>query len=321
MSDKPRIIFLLGLARSGTKLFRDLLNNHDQIAILPLESNFIPKLHRRFNNRNLRDQSVFHQFYEAFLQSVYVANLLGLGEEPPTEEVWFSACKRFNLGEVYRVFFTLTLLKSKPDAQVIGDKTPYYIHHTALLLKLFPDACFVHLVRDPRDRALSEQKTWGKSLRNSVHSWSMGMRRLHDALAAEPKRLIEVRYEDLLADPEQQLARVVDFLNLPRQKGLNSLAASPEKYGDARGATQVVATNISKFNGRIDPSTLVRLEELSLPWLRRYQYPVEHATRERLLPEAERKLLVLYDKLSLARFHIRDKGLIQGLIYFRKIAL
>ena len=55
MSNNPKLIFLLGLARSGTKLLRDILNNHSQISLLSIESQFITKYYK---TNDLQDKTL-----------------------------------------------------------------------------------------------------------------------------------------------------------------------------------------------------------------------------------------------------------------------
>ena len=321
MSNKIKFVFLLGLARSGTKLFRELLNNHDEVEILPIESNFIPKLERRFKCVRLDNPTNFHFFYQAFLESSYAYNVIKSGGVLLSESDWRNACPDFQLGSVFRTLFELVLLESNPNAKVIGDKTPYYINHVSLLLKLFPDALFVHIVRDPRDRALSEKKTWGKSLYTSAHCWVEGIETMSRSLQKLSDRLVEVRYEDLLVQPEIEISRVVSFLGLSFQSNMDKIKDSPEMYGDAKCKNDVVKINFGKFNVKINKRKIKRIEELTFPWISLYGYPILYASRRRRLSLFWIKLLLVGDKIRLLLFHIKEKGVLQGFRYFKKIAL
>lgn len=92
-----------------------------------------------------------------------------------------------------------------------GDKTPENVRHLDLLARLFPDAVFVHVIRDGRDVAASlADQTWttdgmvGKAYwwRDCVTAGRRAGRRLG------PARYCELRLEDLIADPEAVLRRV-----------------------------------------------------------------------------------------------------------------
>ena len=318
---KTQFLFLIGLPRSGTKLLRDMLNNHPQISIDQLETQFIPKLYEEFVDADLSKREVFHRLYLAFLCSVYAINVRNRGRDVLSEEDWYSSCVNFSLTEVFQRFFELTLMHDKPAATIIGDKTPRYTSHVPLLMTLFPDALFVHIVRDPRDRALSEQKVWSKSLRKSVANWNVVLTRLQQPLTESPDKFLEVRYEDLLAETDVTLRRIIVFLNLPWLDGLENLqTTSSERYGNARGAMKVVSANTGQYNKKLTLEQISRTEEIAYPMLRNYVYPINCAESEIPLSWIGGKLLSITDKLGLCLFHVRDKGLFAGLRYFRRIS-
>ena len=97
-----------------------------------------------------------------------------------------------------------------------GDKTPAYIEHIDRLAEIWPDARFVHLIRDGRDVALSVMKVpfgpnnaWA-----AAHSWADAIRRGHKAAERHPGRVLEIRYEDLVSEPAETVAAVCAFLEL-----------------------------------------------------------------------------------------------------------
>jgi len=102
-----------------------------------------------------------------------------------------------------------------------GDKTPMYMQNLRLLEKLFPDALFVHLIRDGRDAALSflelpaglVTETWmhPRTPAEFACQWRTEVaaaRRLGQRIGS---RYLEVRYEELVGDVEGVLRRICDF--------------------------------------------------------------------------------------------------------------
>lgn len=85
------------------------------------------------------------------------------------------------------------------------------------LAKLWPDAKFIHLVRDPRDVAISNMTLgWSGHYYTSSESW-IDAERAWERLSGhlnEDKRF-DIRYEDLVATPEAELKRLCRFLGLP----------------------------------------------------------------------------------------------------------
>ena len=92
---------------------------------------------------------------------------------------------------------------------VVIEKTPTHTFHVPYMRALFPDALFVHLVRDPRDVFVSFQKfldAHGKP-RRSVHEfcflWTRTVR------AARVSQISTVLYEDLVQHPLEEINRVL----------------------------------------------------------------------------------------------------------------
>jgi hypothetical protein len=107
-----------------------------------------------------------------------------------------------------------------------GDKTPMYMRHLSLLERLFPDAQYVHLIRDGRDAALSFlQMPEGTFTRTWAHPTTpaqfacLWRKEVSDARALGRRvgasRCREVRYEDLVADPEGAIRALCAFAGIP----------------------------------------------------------------------------------------------------------
>jgi hypothetical protein len=91
--------------------------------------------------------------------------------------------------------------------------------------QLFPDATFIHWVRDPRDAEL-HNSDW----RSMWDQWRIDRKRLGERLIAAmswkyqydivksvppPDRFIRVRYEDFCLEHEREVARLSEYLGLP----------------------------------------------------------------------------------------------------------
>ncbi len=96
------------------------------------------------------------------------------------------------------------------------DHTPANIRNVTKLAEHFGDAKFVHIVRDGRAVAASVmQLEWGPS--NILDAADWWLRKLSFALAAEiflPERVTRVKYEDLLENPERELRKLCEFLDI-----------------------------------------------------------------------------------------------------------
>jgi hypothetical protein len=102
-----------------------------------------------------------------------------------------------------------------------ADQTPSHIFHMREIKKYFPDALFVHMIRDGRDVALSMGKPgWVQTLPGHSHKirlaaglfWDWAVRKGREQGRQNASDYIEIRYEELVLQPESALARLRPFL-------------------------------------------------------------------------------------------------------------
>ena len=206
-----RPIFVVGSPRSGTTLLRFMLSSHPRIYI-PDETGFIPFLLKP----SQLGQPLTHAEVEKILSRIAKLNYLWRDLVPDVAAFYQ------NLPEP-----TLTFLLDALYRQIVapfkagrwGDKTPLYVRYIPIIQRIFPAAQFIHVIRDGRDATLSAQRKWGLPrywymdnyylLRNWVDNVNFG--RKSGALLPEAQYL-EIRYEQLVFDPERMLQQVCAFL-------------------------------------------------------------------------------------------------------------
>ncbi|GAA0926639.1 sulfotransferase [Nonomuraea longicatena] len=96
-----------------------------------------------------------------------------------------------------------------------GDKRPSYVKQVDMLLRLFPDAQFVHLIRDGRDcvASLKEMPWYTLNSFHAVSTWAEAIdagRKLRRTMAKD--NYYELRYEELTDDPSTELKKLCEFL-------------------------------------------------------------------------------------------------------------
>jgi hypothetical protein len=205
-------VIVLGVRRSGTTLLRVMLDRNPALAV-PDESYFVPQLARR--HRGTVDPPSFVDDLRR------LPTLVDWGLSP--EVVTRRLRAGMTTGEaISAVFEAYAAERGKPRW---GDKTPLYMQHLPLLERLFPEARFVHLVRDGRDAALSFLSMpagimtagWGhpRDAAGFASQWVTEVRAARDLGArVGPGRYHELRYEALVADPAAELRQVCVFAGL-----------------------------------------------------------------------------------------------------------
>jgi len=120
--------------------------------------------------------------------------------------------------DMLRTFF-LSLYEKvcDPNAEYFLDKTPRYYLIIPLIAKLFPDAKFIFLFRNPLEVLASIIETWGKG-RLRIHGYYIdlykGPRLLAEGYENLKRKSIKVIYTNLVRSPEDTLHKVFEYLGL-----------------------------------------------------------------------------------------------------------
>jgi len=201
----PKLLFLVGMWRSGTSLLQTLLNQHPQVALM-YEAEPLDLWPRR---RVLLGSSGWPQRLEFFNQTISRHRL------DPAHLAWARPGRAAAL-ELYRQY------AARRGAQVQGEKAPAYHRRLPFLARLFPEARFLIVWRDPlaccRSAARAGTQNRFFAQRGMMTRILFGSEAL--ALGVEwlrkRQRLVhEVIYEELVKDTEADLRKVCDFLEIP----------------------------------------------------------------------------------------------------------
>ncbi|MEZ4826782.1 MAG: sulfotransferase [Bacteroidia bacterium] len=310
-------LFISGMPRSGTKLLRDLVNNHSRISIPTHESHLIPWMIRTLGiDFDLNQEVNLEKAVAAFRTTKFFGNYPQKAEKVTAAYIRSQADKLS-----WAVFFEVLFRLMAPDNEgdfIWGDKTPGYILHYDLLQVLFPGARFVHIIRDPRDYAWSVQNAWGRSMYRAAHRWNETMKSIREKAAGNANYL-EVRYEDLLENPAAVLRQISEFAGLSYEPGMEKLQRVTENLGEAKGQKTIIAGNKNKFLDRIPKNKLRRIEELVCTEAKKLSYEMVNPVSYRPLTKREMFFLKIQDGFSSARFHMGERGISKGMKYFLKL--
>lgn len=197
--------FVVGSARSGTTMLRLILNSHPEVAVPP-ESRLVIELWPPSGEVRVEDylaQLGAHRQFQAW--HLDVADIRPLFEG--AERVSYRRAI-----EATYVAFTRAHGKSR-----WGDKTPRYVENITRLNELFPEALFVHLVRDGRNVALSYAHTdFGpKTVSKAAAIWKRRVSAgLQDGRALGGDRYLEIKYEELAETTEAVVKNICVFLGI-----------------------------------------------------------------------------------------------------------
>ena len=305
-SRRHPLVFLVGMPRSGTKLLRDLLNRHSDVAIFPNESHFIPAFHRRYcGHSSFGERWNFRELYCEFRTTAFCRRLEARGIVI-SEADWHHHLEGHQFADVLRALFAC--YRAQTGAIIVGDKTPEYLTQVPLLTRLLPESRFVHIVRDPRDHVLSMRKAWRKSVPRSAYRWKTQVRKYCDDVAATSTPQVTVRYEDLVTEPAATLTRVCGFLGIEFQPQMISLDTSSEELGDARGLKTVVSDNTRKWVAQLSDADLRSIDSMAGVVMSKFGYQPTTSPGDGDLNWFKRVRSQAADAINQLRYRYRTEG-------------
>jgi hypothetical protein len=213
-----RPVIVGGCPRSGTTLLRSMLHSHPEMA-MPRETRFVIEAwQRRRTFGDLREEANRRRLAAwIFDRQQTLHRRFGLDHDLAVERL---VAAPPTLGSILATPFLL--YSEKHGKPRWGDKRPKYASRMVVVWDLFPDAQFVHIVRDPRACVASMRKLgwfdgkvapaiemWEHSI-NTVAAWRTRL---------APDQLLEVTYEDLIAEPGRALTRIAGFSRLAADSG------------------------------------------------------------------------------------------------------
>ncbi|MCK4658214.1 MAG: sulfotransferase [Phycisphaerae bacterium] len=266
-----------GAARSGTTLLSVILNSHPELVCGPESDIFrlLPEFERLSVGLPTWVWHVLHGWTEPFRTlsesfgiSLWRIRRLWKGSQTPAEFI-----DRF-FGEYAR----------RQGVSRWADKTPANVKCIGFILKHFPHAKFVHVVRDGRDTCCSVL-AWSRrhhkgnplDIRSAATTWSTWVR-LGREWADHPN-YVEVRYEELVGACETTLRRLFEFLELEWRQGVlayhdKSQSNRPDlSLAHLAGVSKpVYSTSIGRWRTDLGSQDRRILEQIAGPTLRELGY-------------------------------------------------
>ncbi|WP_368561725.1 sulfotransferase [Pseudoxanthomonas sp. UTMC 1351] len=199
LSSPPRLVFIVGLPRSGTTLLSSILAANPQIA-------------------NAGEQNL--------VASLAAGPCRSPGAVDPKLSRFVQAWYRAAVGDISR------------EAAAVVDKLPGNAEQCGLILAMFPDALVIHIERGLADCAISihlhdfeygcryaddpiDLAAYATMLSAHLRHWR----------SKAPNRVLHLQFEDLLQDPQRALEPVMIALGLAWDPGMLSFWKQKEIIG------------------------------------------------------------------------------------------
>jgi len=205
------VTLLVGSGSSGSTLLAQLLDNHNEIACGA--------------ELGLFSKPILYNNFKLFREHCDLIRKYGISSNPYFEDrsvlrnldgyslsddaVWEFVKQSASIEEFIYKMEWMILTSNKKHIWI--EKSPENIYLSTHFIAKFPNAKIIHIVRDPRDVILSFLNR-GHSSITAAEVW------ITSIAALQPMRgnscLLEVKYEDLVCNPNQVLKKISMFLTI-----------------------------------------------------------------------------------------------------------
>ena len=288
-------VFIVGSTRSGTTLLQRIVDAHPQIAVVH-ETHWITRYFEKQTGLTP----------EGLVTPELIPKLLEYRRFPKMKVGREELERLMNSDEPvsYASFVSaiFDLYGQRKGKSLVGDKTASYMLNIPTLHGLWPQAKFVHIIRDGRDVCLSmvngkkahvaagRLSTWTEDPLLTAALWWKHRVRLgrEDGNALRPELYYEIRYETLVSQPATECAALCDFLGLPYHDAMLKFYEGREKADpslDAKKAWRPVTPALRDWRSQMTLDDVERFEAVAGDLLDELGYPctVPNPPQEKLV--------------------------------------
>ncbi len=290
--DVPQgFLFVVGAPRSGTTLLQSLLACHPDVYTAPETFLFSKAIRSLGHVRSLPPLIKFglRPSYTVAQAQELLRRIANVVEKPLaiSDDAFAGLSAEIPFRTISELLFNQFNTKQK---KIFLEKTPSHIFYIDEIQELFPEARFIHIVRDPRDVIVSFNRMLGmqgKARRSVFELTKLWLDHVH---AGERHGLYAIRYEDLVEAPEQMLEEVFRSLSLSfDQSYLKAydqvlLESIPDSKSWRRGngpnneIKQVNNQSVHNYRKHLTSQQIKQVESLTASEMKRFGYtPDEQA--------------------------------------------
>ena len=240
-------IFLFSLPRSGSTLLQRVLMSHDEIASVAEPWLLLPFFYAAKREGVLTEYAhrTAHVAFNDFINNL-----------PQKEDSYYNALRDFATS-----LYQEQCLKQE---RYFLDKTPRYYFIIPEISKLFPDAKFIFLFRNPVHVMSSIIQTWSDGRLKKLYEYQRdlyyGPVALSNGYNTLQDRSYALRYEDLVKEPGKYIRDICDYLEISFDDNMLEHFVSQKfdgQMGDPTGVkeyTTIVSASISKWKDTFNTS-------------------------------------------------------------------
>jgi len=191
------IVFVCGCPRSATSAFSWALAEHKEL-MTSAESNFLFYLLRNLKSDVYKSYDIAQDVSDGWF------NKHEISKDKYLQFIGYGLIEMFN-----KTCETNIFIEQSPENILIVDK----------LLKVFPNAKIINMIRDGREVVSSMLKSgfkspWSKDFKLACETWNHYAKKGYEFSLQYPKSVLNVYQKDLIYDTENAVKKVFNFLEL-----------------------------------------------------------------------------------------------------------
>ena len=203
----PSPVFLVGMPRSGSTLAEHLLTRHSQVDPGGEFAYLVNALHNWSVKKGFTDRN---------------QGLRMLVEEDPESL------------QSIRGQYLAWLNFHRENGRIVTDKMLYNFQHIGPILQLFPGACIIECARNPMDTGWSIYRTsfaedhhYADELGDIARVYGIYGETMKFWRELYPERIYRLQYEDVIADPESEIRKLLAYCGLDYEEACLTPSANP----------------------------------------------------------------------------------------------
>ena len=307
--------FIVGSPRSGTTLLQTLLDGNSALSIPP-ESHIFDRFGELFE--------AYGDLNQPACLKIFVGDLLGderikRWELNITPEDFCRSLESKSLPGIISHLFELYAQRHGKSRW--GDKTPEHTFCLEQIHLFFPQALFIHLIRDGRDVAESLGRMFfgPVTIDRKALLWKKHLNAFEIFEKRYPNLCLTVHYEELVHDPSLILRRILNFmgesssevsLQIPdtslKQVYLKTDDSTHRSLGEA-----VTDKKVGIYKQKLKPREIEIFEAIAGDELAKNGYPLESSGKESLHPGEKFLFFLIHQTRFLKKLshfdYVRDR--------------
>ena len=213
-SDAPMVL-IVGCGRSGNTLLRRVLMERGSIYIPPESYVWASQALALLRGASLswEEQVALALGKLEYMREFETFPVVSLREFALEASEW--PVEHRSLGRLIHELYFWLAAQLDVSADWVGDKTPMNLARVGLVGRVFPNARYIYIERDPVDVAASYRAAGLCTLGQAARRWKLS----HEAWrrfrkTTDPARRVEVKFDELSSDPDAECDRILDAIGI-----------------------------------------------------------------------------------------------------------